>query len=352
MNRIRSALAMGVIGALALAACGSDDDDSTTSSVAGTTGSTDASSSVADTTGGSTAASTDVDATTASAPVSSEGAATVPSGPVTVTVGSADFAESQLLAEIYAQALENSDVRVARKDPIGSRELYYQAIVANEIQLVPEYTNSLLSFVVKQDDPDATPEAKNVEDQVAELKEVLPDTLTIGTPSEAEDKDVIVCSSAVAEQHSLKTLSDLAAVAGEITLGAPPEFEERSPFGLVGFKEILGAEFKEFVPLAYNVIPDSIKSGTIDCGNLFSTQSVILTEGFVPLEDDKTLVSNEAVLPLMRTEVATPEVVGIVDQVSAGLTTDILKALLVKVEVDKKSPTIVAEEYLASLGGG
>ena len=77
----------------------------------------------------------------------------------------------------------------------------------------------------------------------------------------------------------------------------------------------------------------------------------ILTEGFVALEDDKTIVPNEAILPLMRVEAATPEVIGIVDQVSAVLTTDILKALLVKVEVDKKSPTAVAEEYLTSIAG-
>jgi osmoprotectant transport system substrate-binding protein len=326
VNRIRPALAVGLIGVLALAACGSDKDDSITTTPEGTTAP-------------STSASGDA------------GSTTVPSGPMTITVSAADFAESQLLMEIYAQALENNDIRVARKDPIGSRELYYKAIVANEIQLVPEYTNSLLSHVLKQADPDALPEAKNVDEQITALKAALPPELTIGAPSKAEDKDVIVCSSAVADKYSLKTLSDLSKVAGEITLGAPPEFEQRSPFGLVGFKEIYGAEFKEFVPLAYGVIPDSIESGAIDCGNIFSTQSVILTKGFIALEDDKTVVPNEAVLPLLRTEVATPAVLAVLDEVSAGLTTDILKAQLKKVEVDKKSPTIVAEEYLTSLSG-
>ena len=138
MNRIRSAFALGLIGALALAACGSDEEDG--------------------------------DTTVASTAVARRRARTTPAPrrtrrhhagprrtrrPVTVTVGSADFPESQLLAEIYAQTLEANNVRVARKDPIGSRELYYQAIVNNEIQLVPEYTNSLLSYVLRQDDPDA-----------------------------------------------------------------------------------------------------------------------------------------------------------------------------------------------------
>src|SRR4029453_16174100 len=108
--------------------------------------------------------------------------------------------ESQLLAEIYAQALEQSGIRVARKDPIGPRELYFAAISKNEIQLIPEYTNSLLSHVIKLADPNATSDAKTVDEQVAALKEKLPKNLTVGTPSTAEDKDVIVCTKAVAEK--------------------------------------------------------------------------------------------------------------------------------------------------------
>jgi osmoprotectant transport system substrate-binding protein len=305
---------------LALGACGSDDDDEDSAGTAA---------------GGTTAAST-----------------TTAAGGNVVTVGSADFPESQLLMEIYAEALENGGVRVARKDPIGSRELYYKAISDNEIQLVPEYTNSLLSFVLRQDDPDATPTAKNVEEQVTALNEALPDTLTVGAPSSAEDKDVIVCSSEVAETHKLSTLSDLFGVADEIRLGGPPEFEDRAPFGLAGFRDNYDANFKEFVPLSIGVMAESITSGAIDCGNMFSTMSAITTEGLVALEDDKGIVPNEAVLPLLRAEAATPEVLGLVDQVSAGLTTDILKALMVKIEVDKRSPSDVAKEYLTSIASG
>jgi osmoprotectant transport system substrate-binding protein len=97
---------------------------------------------------------------------------------------------------------------------------------------------------------------------------------------------------------------------------------------------------------------ESITSGAIDCGNMFSTMSAITTEGLVALEDDKGIVPNEAVLPLLRAEAATPEVLGLVDQVSAGLTTDILKALMVKIEVDKRSPSDVAKEYLTSISSG
>ena len=97
------------------------------------------------------------------------------------------------------------------------------------------------------------------------------------------------------------------------------------------------------------MIADSIKSGAIDCGNLFSTMSVILTEGLLPLEDDKTMVAHEAVLPLLTTEAATPEVLAALDSVSASLDTDKLKSLMEKIEVDKLSPDVVAKEFLGSL---
>jgi osmoprotectant transport system substrate-binding protein len=354
VKRIHGWTGLAVVAALALGACGSDGDSS---------GSDDTST-----------------------------AGSVSSGPLTVTVSSGNFAESELLGEIYAQAMENAGIRVARKDPIGAREAYYAAIKAGEVSLIPEYTNSLLSFAQRTEGVTATvpstvgpvdtaatsdttatsgtedstatsdtgtassaPAAANgptIEDQVAMIQQVLPDNLTVGQPSTAEDKDVIVCSSAIAEQYSLTNLSDLAAVADQITLGAPPEFEDRTPFGLVGFKDIYGAEFKEFVPLEIGVIADSIKSGAIDCGNLFSTMSVILTEGLLPLEDDKTMVAHEAVLPLLTTEAATPEVLAALDAVSASLTTDVLKSLMVKIEVDKLSADVVAKEFLGSLSSG
>lgn len=351
MKRIHGWTGLAVVAALALGACGSDSDSSDSTSTGGSVG----------------------------------------SGPLTVTVSSGNFPESELLGEIYTQAMENAGIRVARKDPIGAREAYYAAIKAGEVSLIPEYTNSLLSYVEKTEGVEATvptgaasadtaatsgaegttatsdtatsdtatdgsvPAAANgptIEDQVAMIQQVLPDGLTVGAPSTAEDKDVIVCSSAVAEEHSLATLSDLAAVADQITLGAPPEFEDRSPFGLVGFKEIYGAEFKEFQPLEIGVIADSIKSGAIDCGNLFSTMSVILTEGLLPLEDDKAMVAHEAVLPLLTTEAATPEVLAALDAVSASLTTDVLKSLMKKIEVDKLSADVVAKEFLGSLSSG
>lgn len=269
-----------------------------------------------------------------------------------VTVGSANFPENQLLAEIYGQALEAKGFTVERKLNIGSREVYFAALVNGEIDLLPEYTNSLLSYALRQTDPDARPTATNIDEQVAELMQALPTELTVLAASTAEDKDVIVCRAEVAEQYDLSTLGDLAAVAGEITLGAPPEFETRAPFGLVGFEEIYGAEFKEFVPLNIGGVADSLKGGAIDCGNLFSTMSVITTEGFVALEDERTIVPNEAVIPVVRKAAVSEALVETLNAVSRALNTDNLKAMMVEIEVDAADPAAVAAAFLAEQGLG
>jgi osmoprotectant transport system substrate-binding protein len=296
MKLSRYSLAVPLAAALLLTACGDDDDDT------------------AD--------------TAAAAP--------------TITLGAADFAESQLLAEIYGQALENSGQRVARKDPIGSRELYFQAISDNEIQLVPEYTGNLLNYVLASQDPPATATAGTIEEQVTELAEALPENLTAGAPSSAEDKDVIVCRKEIAEQYSLTNLTELQAVMGEVTLGAPPELAERQTYG----PDILPDGFKSFTPLLFGEIIDALTSGAIDCGSLFSTTSQITTEGFVPL-DDEGRVAPQAVLPLLTTEAATPDVLAVLDGVSGQLTTDALKAMMVRIEVDKEAPDVVAKAFLA-----
>ena len=121
----------------------------------------------------------------------------MPAGePGTITVGSADFPESQLLAQIYGQALEAAGFDVSYELGIGSREAYYGAIEGGEVGLVPEYTGSLLSFVVAPDQP----EAANVDEQVDALGEALPEGLEVLTPSSAEDKDTIVCTQEVVDE--------------------------------------------------------------------------------------------------------------------------------------------------------
>jgi osmoprotectant transport system substrate-binding protein len=268
-----------------------------------------------------------------------------------LTVGSANFPESVLLAEIYAGALEAQGADVSVEPNIGSREVYYPAIEGGEIDLLPEYTNSLLSFVLRQDDPEATPEATNVDEQLAELEEVLPDNLTVLTPSSAEDKDVIVCNQETIDQHGFSDLSGLAEVSGEITIGGPPEFAERSPFGIPGLQQFYGAEFAEFVPLEIGPpIVDALNANAVNCGNLFSTDAAITENEFTALEDDMNIVPAEAVLPLINAEKATPEVTSVLNEVSAALDTEGLTELNFQVQSEGLAEAEVAAQWLADNG--
>ena len=256
-----------------------------------------------------------------------------------------------LLAEIYGGALEAKGAKITKKLNIGNRETYYKAISGGELDLLPEYTNSLLSYVERQKDPNATPKATNVQQQVDELKANLPSNLTVLTPSTAEDKDVIVCNKATTDKYSFKTLSDLAAKSGEITLGGPPEFATRSPFGIPGLKQLYNANFKSFVPLEIGPpLVDALKANAVNCGNLFSTNSAINTNGFTALTDDKNIVPNEAVLPLINAAKVNPGVTAVLDAVNAKLNTDGLVKLMVEIEVDKKAEADVAKEWLSANG--
>jgi osmoprotectant transport system substrate-binding protein len=319
---IRTIAALAGIAVLGLAACGSDNSGSS---------------------GATTAA-------TSAAAASSTAAA---GGAVTdsLTVGSSNFPESVLLAELYAGAVEAKGAKITRKLNIGNRELYYKAISGGEVDLMPEYTNSLLSFVERQNDPNAVPKAKTVDEQLTELKANLPANLTVLKPSTAEDKDVIVCNKETSDKYGFKTLSDLGAKSGEITLGGPPEFATRSPFGIPGLKQLYNATFKNFVPLEIGPpLVDALKANQVNCGNLFSTMSAISTNGFTALDDDKTIVPHEAVLPLVVKAKAIPAVTAVLDSVNAKLDTDGVKNLLAKVDVDKQAEADVAKQWLKDNG--
>jgi osmoprotectant transport system substrate-binding protein len=320
MRSSRLTAVLGTLAAVAMlaTACGSDDSGSDSTTAAPT----------ATTAGG--------DATTAA-----------PAAGGDITVGSADFTESQILGEIYAQALEAKGFTVKRELNIGARPLYFAAIVKGEVDVLPEYTNSLLVFALQQTDPNAVPTATDVASQVTELGTALPAELQILTPSTAEDKDTIVCTSDIATKYSLTDLSSLFKVAGEITLGGPPEFESRTPFGVAGF-EAKGATFKSFVPLQAGSIADALSAGSIDCANMFSTDPAIASNGFVALDDDLNLVANEAVVPLVRKDTVggNADATAALDAVSAALTTEGLTAMIQQVQGDAQDPTVVAKQFI------
>jgi osmoprotectant transport system substrate-binding protein len=264
-----------------------------------------------------------------------------------ITVGSANFPENVVLAEIYAGALAAKDYDVSKKLNVGSREALMPALERGDITVTPEYTGALLAFLT-----DAKSEAKETAEQVTEIKAKLPSNLTLLEPSAAEDKDTITCNKETVDKYGLKSIEDLAKVGNEITIGGPPEFAEREGFGIKALKRVYGAEFKKFQPLdvAGPLTVAALKDNKVQCANLFSTQSAIVENGFITLEDPKGLVESEAVVPLIAKDAATPEVTETLDAVSAALNTENLKELVKRVEVDKDDAETVASDFLSEQG--
>ncbi len=264
-----------------------------------------------------------------------------------VVVGSANFPENAVLAEIYAGALEAQGVEVSTKLNVGSREVLLPALEKGEISVLPEYTGALLEYLGKEKS-----EATETSDQITEIRALLPSELTVLEPSAAQDQETVTCTRDVVDEHSLRSLEDLAPVSKDLTFGGPPELPRRDGFGLRGLKSVYGIEFKEFRPLdvAGPLTVSALKSGKVDCANLFSTQSAIAVNGFVSLADPKKLIASQAVVPLVAKAVATPETKAALDRVSAKLTTDELEKLVGRVEIDKDDPAAVAEEFLRERG--
>lgn len=268
--------------------------------------------------------------------------------PSTVTIGSANFAESELLGEIYAQALEAKQVQVKRQFNIGARELYLKALQDGSIDLLPEYNGALLSALQKGGTPEGV---SSPEDVLAALKKVLPAGTEVLEQSAAEDKDTLTVTQATATKYNLKTIDDLKPVAGKLSIGAGPEWQERYQ-GLKGLESLYGVKFKTFKPLDAGgpLTVTALTKGQIDVGNIFSTDSSIATNKLVVLEDPKNLYTSQNVLPLIRTEANNPTVSGALNAVSAKLTTENLTTYLAKVQVDKQDTAAVAKAFLTENG--
>ncbi len=171
---------------------------------------------------------------------SAEGSSTADGEEQAVTVGSANFPENALLAEIYAGALADKGIDVSTTLNVGSREVLFPAMVDGRIDVLPEYTGALLTYATKGE---AT--ASSTEDQMAELERVLPPQLTLLEPSEAQDQETVTCAREVAERYSLTSIEDLAPVGKELTFGGPPELPER--------EHILGCELQQSMVVALGV---------------------------------------------------------------------------------------------------
>lgn len=265
----------------------------------------------------------------------------------TVTVGGANFPESNLLGEIYAQALEAKGLKVTRKFNIGAREVYYDQVVKGGISVMPEYNGALLTTSVDENSKAATTEEIN-----AELKAKLPAAVEILDSAEAEDKDSVTVNPQTAAKYDLKSIADLKPVAGELIIAGPSEFETRQ-HGLKGLKEVYGLEFKKFQPFdagAQSTLVKLLVENKVQAADLFTTDPTIQQNKLVVLEDPKNVFSAQNVTPLVHKESVNDTARTALNAVSAKLTTQSLLDMMKRIVIDKDDQEKVAEDWLKKAG--
>jgi osmoprotectant transport system substrate-binding protein len=267
-----------------------------------------------------------------------------PAAADTIRIGSANFPESRLLAEIYAQALEARGVTVERQFGIGSREVYFPALEDGSIDLIPEYSGNLLQEI----DPETTATASD--EVYQQVTEKLPDGLIVLEESAAENKDAVVITQETAQQYNARSIADLAPHCGELVFGGPPEFAER-PYGLPGIERLYGCTFSEFRSLDAGgpLTVAALGDGSIQAADLFTTDPTIADNGWVVLEDPQNNFAAQNVLPLINEAKASDQVRETLNAISAALTTDGLIELNRKL-ADAETNTVesVAKEWLAA----
>jgi osmoprotectant transport system substrate-binding protein len=315
---------------LALAACGggSGEDATTTSS------------------GGDTTTTAGEETTTSAGEETSTTAGGPADGP-TITVASFNFPESVILAEIYGQALEANGYVIERNLNLGSRELIFPEIESGAIDFLPEYLGSAIAVGFGAEAPTSEDEA------VQALSDLFSEVaVTVLEPAPGQDKNVFVVTGDFASENGVTTVSDLAD-AGDITLGGPPECEDRATCyaGLVEAYGLDNLSFESIQEGAARVA--ALDSGEIQVALLFSTQPVITEMGFVALEGTDEIIAPENIIPVVSNEVAEAygeDFATLINSISELITTDVLLDLNGRVELQAENPDDVATAWLTENG--
>jgi osmoprotectant transport system substrate-binding protein len=267
-----------------------------------------------------------------------------PAAKATLTVAGFNFPESSILANIYGQGLAHEGYTINYKLLLGTRPVMIPAIKAGQVDLYPGYAASELEAFNSQageatSDPVATTAKLNAR--------INPLGLVALTPSPAVDKNAFAVPKAIADQYHLAKLSDLTAVAGQLTFGAGPECATYA-FCLPGLAKVYGLHFKATKTLDTDgpLTRAAFKNGSIQVGLVFTTDSDLKAAGLVVLEDDKNLTAADNVIPIVRQAVATDEVKKILNALDAKLTTADMITMNIQVESLHQDADAVAKAWL------
>src|ERR1700722_8845966 len=264
----------------------------------------------------------------------------------TIVIGSANFPENELLAQIYSIALAAKGVKVTDKFNIGAREVYYPEVKSGAVSIIPEYNGTLLTVEVDPTSTAASTTAVN-----AALTAGLPSTMEILNSASAQDSDSVTVTQAFASKHHLASIADLKSLASSMVFGGPSEFKTRSD-GLAGLQKNYGLTFKSFDPLDESgpITLAALQDGKVQAADVFTTTPQIVSDHLVSLADPKFNFAAQNVTPLVYKPAMTSTITDTLNAISAKLTTAGLLQIDTQVIADHQSYVTVATNWLKANG--
>jgi osmoprotectant transport system substrate-binding protein len=269
---------------------------------------------------------------------------------VQLTIGSKNFTEQRVLGEIYAQGLAAAGFTISKDLNLGDEKTALAALKSGEISAYPEYTGTaLLSFFGKQADELPKDEQAAYEEARAGFEA---EGLVALPPTPFTSSNEVAVTQATADDLGLKTISDLKGKSQNLVLYGSPECRQRLDC-LLGLQQVYGLKFKRFVPVAIDQRHEVLSSGRADVSIVFTTDPQIQREQEVLLEDDQGMFppyNSTLVLKKETADQAGEALTQTVELIQEQLTDENMQELNARVDLDKKDPAQVAEEYLTETG--
>ncbi len=269
-------------------------------------------------------------------------------GKPAVVIGDKNFAEENILGALYAQALKAQGYSVTLKDNIGSSEITWKALLANQIQLYPEYTGEILSTIAGLTKNPTSADAAYAQAAAYASKHGL--ALLAKTPF--YDSDALAVTAAYAKKNHLTTISDLKKLGKKVVLGAAPTFATRFA-GLVGLKKDYGIN-PTFKPIAIGLGYTALNTGKVDVQDVFTTDGPLAAPGkYVILADPQHVFGFQNVAPVVNKKLLAkegPAFAATLNKVDALLTFKAMQSMNKAVSIDQQTPAAVATAFLKANG--
>lgn len=269
----------------------------------------------------------------------------------TITVGSKNFTEQFILGEIYAQALEAAGYKVKKQLNLGSEQIALKALKAGRVDAYPEYTGTILTSFCEVKDKDVSHDEDEAYKQAKGC--MAKEGITAEAPTPFTDSNGFAVTQATAKKlGDITTLSQLKDKAPTLTVSGPPECKQREDC-LLGLEKTYGLKFKKFLSIDLAKRHEVIKNGQTDVGEVFTTDGQIKADNLVLLKDDKQLFPPYNATLLVKTSVAQAagaDFTKTIDLVTEGLSLPVMQELNSRVDLDKGQPATVATQYLKEAG--